>query len=493
MNEANSVRNETNPLRRLPAVSRVLEEAALVEARQSYGLAAVTAAVRQVLAEMRQRMQAGQTLSAEELAPAHLARQVLLHLQRQWGPSLRPVINATGIVLHTNLGRAPLSEAAAQAAYEAARSYVNLELDLHGGQRSHRQEHVRQALCRLSGAEWATVVNNCAAATILVLRAVAGGGKEVLVSRGQLIEIGGSFRIPEIMAVSGATLREVGTTNITRLSDYERAAGPQTAAAMRIHTSNYRLRGFTRTVALEDLVSWAHRRQLAVIDDIGSGLAVDLSPWGLTGEPILSASIRAGADLVVCSGDKLLGGPQAGLILGRKEWLERIERDPFFRAVRPDKMTLAALAATLQHYEDPALALNHVPVLRLLTTPAEQLQVRCQSLLERLQSRSFPAAMQVLAQTAYAGGGSLPEIALPTYVLQIRPHQGSEEEWAYRLRTGEPPVIARRAQGCLWLDLRTVFPYQEDMLIQRLCQVAQTLTEPAHSPKSAEAGESDPT
>jgi L-seryl-tRNA(Ser) seleniumtransferase len=473
--------NDDNPLRRLPAVARVLEEAALAEVRQSYGTAAVTTAVRHVLAELRQRLQAGHSLSQAELTPAHLAQQALLQLQRQRLPSLRPVINATGIVLHTNLGRAPLSEAAAQAAYEAARSYVNLELDLSSGKRSHRQVHVRHALCRLSGAEAATVVNNCAAATILVLRTVAGGGKEVLISRGQLIEIGGSFRIPDIMAVSGATLREVGTTNITRLSDYEKAVGPQTAAVMRIHTSNYRIRGFTRTVALEELVPWAHRRQLTVIDDIGSGLAVDLSPWGLTGEPVLSTSIQAGADLVLCSGDKLLGGPQAGLILGRKEWIERIERDPFFRAVRPDKMTFAALAVTLQYYTDPALALNNVPVLRLLTTPPEQLQARCQSFMNRLQSRSFPAPMQVLAQTAYAGGGSLPEIALPTYVLQIRPHQGSEEEWATRLRTGEPPVIVRLTQGCLGLDLRTVFPFQEDLLIQRLCEVAQSVSEPVAS------------
>ena len=473
--------NDDNPLRRLPAVSRVLEEAVLAELRQSYGTAAVTDAVRQVLAERRQRLQAGDSLEAAELTPAHLAQQARLRLQRQRLPSVRPVINATGIVLHTNLGRAPLSEAAAQAAYEAARSYVNLEVDLSSGKRSHRQEHVRQALCRLSGAEAATVVNNCAAATILVLRAVAGGGKEVLISRGQLIEIGGSFRIPDIMAVSGATLREVGTTNITRLSDYEKAVGPHTAAVMRIHTSNYRIRGFTRTVALEELVAWAHRRQLTVIDDIGSGLAVDLSPWGLTGEPVISASIRAGADLVLCSGDKLLGGPQAGLILGRQEWIARIARDPFFRAVRPDKMTLAALAVTLQAYTDPNQALNQIPVLRLLTTPVEHLHARCQSFREHLHGRSFPAAVEVLAQTAYAGGGSLPEIAVPTYVLQIRPHQGSEQDWAYRLRTGEPPVMVRLTQGCLWLDLRTVFPFQEEALLQRLCEVAQSFVESAAS------------
>lgn len=460
-----------SPLRRLPAVSRVLEEPLLQEVRQQNG-AGVTAAVREVLAQLRQRLCAGEELAVEELEPAWIARQALVALQRRQTPSLRPVINATGIVLHTNLGRAPLSEAAALAAYRAAHRYANLEIDLHSGRRSQRQEHVSGLLCRLSGAEAAVVVNNCAAATILVLRAVASG-REVVVSRGQLIEIGGSFRIPEIMAVSGAVLREVGTTNITRLSDYERAIGPQTAALMRIHTSNYRVRGFTRSVSLEELVELGRRRQLPVIDDIGSGLVVDLSRWGLSGEPLLPASVRAGADLVLCSGDKLLGGPQAGLIVGKKDWIQRIERDPFFRAVRPDKMTLAALEATLRHYEDPASALTVVPVLQLLTVSVEQLRRRCQILAERLQQSNFPAAVDVLPQVGYVGGGSLPETPLATFVVQLRPRHGSEQDWAECLRRGEPPVVVRIAEGCLWFDLRTVFPEQEETLVERLWQTAR--------------------
>ncbi|MCS7271314.1 MAG: L-seryl-tRNA(Sec) selenium transferase, partial [Gemmataceae bacterium] len=274
----------------------------------------------------------------------------------------------------------------------------------------------------------------------------------------------------------------------------ERAIGPHTAALMRIHTSNYRIRGFTRAVTLEELVSLGRRYKLPVIDDIGSGLAVDLSAWGLAGEPLLAASLRAGADLVVCSGDKLFGGPQAGLIFGKKEWIQRLERDPFFRAVRPDKMTLAALAATLHHYQHPDQAITEVPVLRLLTWPLEQLQQRCQKVAERLRQQALPAHIAVQAQTAYAGGGSLPEVALPTFVICLRPHLGTEEQWAHRLRTGHPPVVVRRAQGGLWLDLRTVLPHQEEALIQRLGEVAAELAASvaSASPQSPELSSDQP-
>src|SRR5262249_48260470 len=253
---------------------------------------------------------------------------------------------ATGIVLHTNLGRAPIAEAAARAAYEAARGYLNLELDLDTGKRSSRQVAIREWVCRLTGAESASAVNNNAAATVIVLRAICQG-KEVVISRGQLIEIGGSFRIPEIMAVSGAILREVGTTNITRLSDYERAIGPNTGALLQVHSSNYRISGFTKSVALADLVTLGKKRGLPTIDDVGSGALLDFNRFGFRGEPVARASIAAGADLVLFSGDKLLGGPQAGIIAGRKELIQKIEKDPLMRAFRLDKMTLAALEATL--------------------------------------------------------------------------------------------------------------------------------------------------
>ncbi len=467
--------SDQTSLRRLPAVSRLLEHTALLAVRGEFAPAAIVEAVRTVLEAVRTRLRRGEPVDAASCDPDHLARQAAEHLRRTARPSLRTVINATGVVLHTNLGRAPLSESAAQAAYAAARHYVNLEIDLASGQRSHRQDHIRAALRRISGAESATVVNNCAAATILTLRGVAAG-KEVIVSRGQLIEIGGSFRIPEIMAVSGAILREVGTTNITRLSDYEQAIGPNTAALMRIHTSNYRIRGFTRQVPLAELVALGRRHNLVVIDDIGSGLAADLTPWGWTEEPTLQSSVAAGADLVLCSGDKLLGGPQAGIIVGRNVWIQRLERDPLMRAVRPDKITLAALAATLQHYDDPAGAVSQVPVLAALTLDIRRLRERSQQFLERLRSRRLPADLALCDDVTYAGGGSLPDMPIPTVVIAVRPRLMTEAALAARLRIGTPPVVARAADGSLRIDLRTVLPEQEATLADAL---SDALTGPA--------------
>src|SRR5262249_28304200 len=282
---------------------------------------------------------------------------------------------ATGIVLHTNLGRAPIAEEAARAAYEAARGYLNLELDLETGKRSSRQSAIREWVCRLTGAESATAVNNNAAATVIALRALCQG-REVIISRGQLIEIGGSFRIPEIMGVSGAILREVGTTNITRLADFDRAVGPNTAALMQVHTSNYRVSGFTKSVPLADLVAVGNKHRLLVIDDIGSGALLDFARFGFQGEPIARASIQAGADLVLFSGDKLLGGPQAGILAGRKDLIERIEKDPLMRAFRLDKMTLAALEATLRLYLNEERGLREVPGLRMLGLPLSELHRR---------------------------------------------------------------------------------------------------------------------
>ena len=309
---------------------------------------AVVAAIRQELEEYRSRLRQNESANGETTIE-DFAERVRVRLEQQGRPRLRRVINATGILLHTNLGRAPLAESAARAAYEAARGYVNLEMDLESGKRSSRQAALRECVCRLTGAESATAVNNNAAATVIALRTLCAG-KEVIVSRGQLIEIGGSFRIPEIMAVSGAVLREVGTTNITRVEDYERAIGPTTGALMRVHTSNYRIVGFTKSVPLADLVSLARRQKLPVIDDIGSGALVDFAGFGFEGEPIARDSIAAGADLVLFSGDKLLGGPQAGIIAGKAEFVQRIEKDPLMRAFRLDKMTLAALENTLHLY-----------------------------------------------------------------------------------------------------------------------------------------------
>lgn len=452
-----------NPFRDLPSVNDVLEapQARALEGGHAHDL--IVAAVRQELTELRRRLAAGSPVDGTAAAAAVAAR-VAARLQRELQPKLRPVINATGIVLHTNLGRSPIAEEAAQAAYEAARGYLNLELDLETGKRSSRQVAIRDWVCRLTGAESATAVNNNAAATVIALRALCQG-REVVISRGQLIEIGGSFRIPEIMAVSGATLREVGTTNITRLADYERAIGPNTAALMQVHTSNYRVSGFTKSVDLKDLVALGHKHRLKVIDDIGSGALIDFNRFGFHGEPVARQSIAAEVDLVLFSGDKLLGGPQAGILAGKKEWIAQIEKDPLMRAFRLDKMTLAALEATLRLYLNEERALRDVQVLRLLGTPPAELRQRADSLAVRLREIAGIAAVKVCDDSAYVGGGSLPDQAMKTCVLEVEANKLSDADFAYRLRTGTPPVIGRLRDGKLILDVRTVFPEQEPALV----------------------------
>lgn len=454
----------TNPYRKLPAVNDVLEIPALAQVMQGQPHELVVAAVRQELADIRGRL--GQADTIDGLASAEaIAGRVADRLARELQPKLRQVINATGIVLHTNLGRAPIALAAAQAAQQAAHGYLNLEIDLDTGKRSSRQIAIREWVRRLTGAESATAVNNNAAATVIVLRAICAG-KEVIISRGQLIEIGGSFRIPDIMAVSGATLREVGTTNITRLADFERAIGPATGALMQIHTSNYRISGFTKAVSLADLVALGKKQSLSVIDDIGSGALLDFSRFGFQGEPTARESIATGADLVLFSGDKLLGGPQAGIIAGRKDLIQRIEKDPLMRAFRLDKMTLAALETTLRLYFDEEQALGQVPVLRMLNAPLPELRQRAEALAVRLREIDGVAGVRVCPDEAFVGGGSLPDQALKTWVLEVQPAHRSDADFAQRLRTGTPAVVARLRNDKLLLDLRTVFPEQEPALLQ---------------------------
>jgi L-seryl-tRNA(Ser) seleniumtransferase len=459
-----------NPFRNLPSVNDVLQCACLQEAAE-HAHEQIVGAVREELAELRQRLARGESPNGQTDADA-VARRALDRLRQSVRPKLRAVINATGIVLHTNLGRAPMAEAAADAAHAAAHGYLNLELDLETGKRSSRQVAVREWLCRLTGAESATAVNNNAAATVIALRALCQG-REVIVSRGQLIEIGGSFRIPEIMAVSGATLREVGTTNITRLSDYERAICPTTAALMLIHTSNYRISGFTESVPIAELAALGRKHNLKVIDDVGSGALLDFGRFGLAGEPVVRDSVAAGADLVLFSGDKLLGGPQAGLLVGRKEWIQKIEKDPLMRAFRLDKMTLAALEATLRLYLNEAQALREVPLLRMLGAGLDELRRRAEALAEQLRAVDGLAAVTAAEDVAYVGGGSLPDQALKTWVVEVRPAALGDEELAYRLRTGEPAVVARLRGGSLVLDVRTVFPAQEAALVAALRRAVQ--------------------
>ena len=446
--------------RQLPAVGRVLDHPAVVALREQFSSERLTAAVRTELDRVRESLKAGE--GSTDLGA--IASAVVRKLSASESPMLRTVINATGIVLHTNLGRSPMAEVAARAAYEVARGYLNLELDLGTGKRSSRQDPIRDGVKAMTGAEAATVVNNCAAATVIVLRALATG-KEVIVSRGQLIEIGGSFRIPEIMAASGAILREVGTTNITRIDDYEKAIGPHTGLLMRVHTSNFRVRGFTEAVGIAELAELGKKHGIPVIDDAGSGAVLDLAAEGLPGEPLVSQGIAAGADLVLFSGDKLLGGPQAGIIAGKAELISKIERDPLMRAFRCDKMTLAALEATLRLHRNPGSVRETVPTLTMLTMPLAKLRGRTESFADRLKTLPGIRLVEVREDVAHVGGGSLPDVALPTVVIALTATCHSEETFALRLRSGCPAVVARVHAGRVLLDLRTVLDRQLDDLL----------------------------
>ncbi|MBN2437845.1 MAG: L-seryl-tRNA(Sec) selenium transferase [Deltaproteobacteria bacterium] len=371
---------------------------------------------------------------------------------------LRRVINATGVILHTNLGRAPLCREAIERVVDVARGYSNLEYDLEKGERGLRYDHVRGLLCALTGAEDALVVNNNAAAVLLVLNALAEG-KEAIVSRGELIEIGGEFRIPDVMEKSGARLQEVGTTNRTRLSDYERAIGPETAIILKVHTSNFRIMGFTEEADLGSLVALGKKHHLPVVDDLGSGCLIELDRYGLEREPTVRDCLAAGADVVTFSGDKLLGGPQAGIILGKREFLERIRRNPLNRALRIDKLTLAALEATMVKYLRPAQALGDMRVLRALTEPVADVKKRAKRLAAMLR-RVLPEGADIKLATgvSVAGGGSLPTREIPTILVSLRVTTLSAAALEERLRRRELPVIVRVAADEVLLDVRTLDP-----------------------------------
>jgi len=449
------LRSPDDFLRSLPAVDAVLNESAVAVLAREFGRDSVLSWIRDILSDLRQQRPADaadpKTLVLERLARRAAESRLL---------RLRPVINATGIVLHTNLGRAPLADAAIQAISDAARN-TNVEIDLADGKRSYRGRQLNELWRTLTGAEASFVVNNCAAATLLTLQALAAG-REVVVSRGQLIEIGGSFRLPDVFRMSGAVLHEVGTTNRTRLSDYEAAVNDDTAALLRVHPSNFRVVGFTESVAIGELVALARRRGLVAIDDVGSGALVDLAPYGLPDEPTIADSLRDGADLVLFSGDKLLGGPQCGVILGRRELVDRLKSSPLARALRVDKLTLAALQATLSLYAQ-GRALEEIPVLRMLTRTSDDIKADAGRLAARLPSS---LAATVESCESQAGGGSFPTPSLVSYAIALRPTNISPDDLARRLRTGSPSVVGRVERSTLLLDLRTVAPAEHDPLIQ---------------------------
>ena len=436
----------TDPRRNLPSVDRLLTEPAVTELLRLHPRAVVVAAIRESLESAR---------SGRSGAPADWSAEIAERLARRVTRSLRPVLNATGVVLHTNLGRAPLAAAAAEAMAAVAQSYSTLEYDLDSGTRGQRADHCRGLLSELTGAEDALAVNNAAAALVLALSTVAAG-RPVLISRGELIEIGGSFRIPDILATSGARLQEVGTTNRTHLDDYRRAL-TGAAAILTVHRSNFEQRGFVATPPPAALAALAHEAGVPYLHDVGSGLLADLTPWGLTDEPRVTDAVAAGADLVLFSGDKLLGGPQAGCLVGRAEFVERCRRAPFARAVRPDRFTLAALEATLSLYRDPARVCEEIPVLRMLTRSAAQLKAEAERLSLSLRPALPPSRPPVLIQGESAvGGGAFPGASLPTTLVAVDPGPLGADGLALRLRLGDPPVITRVADGRILFDPRTL-------------------------------------
>lgn len=419
-------------LRDLPSVDRLLADDALAAAPRSLAVAAARAA----LERAREALAAG-------IDPGDLAVAARAELERLQTPSLRQVLNATGVIVHTNLGRAPLAPSAVHRLAELGGTYSNLELDLESGVRGSRQDHAAGLLRRLTGAEAALVVNNNAAAVLLALAALAEG-REVVVSRGELVEIGDGFRIPDVLARSGARMVEVGTTNRTRSADYERAIGPETALLLRVHPSNYRVVGFTQSVETRELAQIAKRAALPLVDDLGSGALLDVGD-----EPTASSSLAAGADLVCFSGDKLLGGPQAGIVVGRAELVERLRRHPLQRALRADKLTLVALEETLALYADPDRARREIPVLRMLDEPVEAVRERAERLAGLIGG-------EVEETVARVGGGALPLAELRSAAAAI------EEGLAAPLRLGSPPVVGIVRDGRLLLDARTLTAEEVD-------------------------------
>ena len=455
-----------NPLRNIPSVSELLESPPLRKLVDRISHNVVVMGARTVLDEVRTEVQ---TSAAEMSLPSvsELAERIARRITEKETPSLRPVINATGILLHTGLGRAPLAEEALAEITAVARDYASVEMDLASGRRSRRMLAVEELLKELTGAEAALVVNNNAGATMLTLSALAAG-REVIVSRGQLVEIGGSFRLPEVMATSGAVLREVGATNKTHLRDYTAAINEQTAALMLVHPSNFVVVGFTAEVSLEDLLEIGHRHELPVIHDVGSGAMMDFEQFGFAGEPLVTKSIAAGADVVLFSGDKLLGGPQCGIIAGRRERIESMAKHPMARALRVGKLTLAALGATLRLYRDPQKARQAIPLLHLLSTSVENLQNRARRLAPQLAATGAVAEAEPVADTSYLGGGSIPAQKVATWCVALKPAAISVDRLATALRRGTPAVVGRVRQDRLLLDLRTVMPRQDVQLVEAL-------------------------
>lgn len=472
---------ENGPLRLLPAVDMVLRHQQMQEFLATYSRVLITEIVREVLDNLRGILVKETSVGIKadrgwdrETILQRVVREAVNLIQQRTRVSLRSVINATGVVLHTNLGRARLSNSAQAALQRIGSNYSNLELDLLTGERGSRYLHTDDMLRMLTGAEASLVVNNNAAAVLLVLNTLAKD-REVIVSRGQLVEIGGAFRVPEVMTQSGAILREVGTTNKTYLTDYARALNDRTALLLKVHTSNYRIIGFTEDTALVELVKLGRESGLPVIEDLGSGQLLDLQAWGLPAEPLVGESIRNGADVVTFSGDKLLGGPQAGIIVGKKCYIDQMKKNPLNRALRIDKLTLAALEATLREYLNPDKVIDRIPILRMLTISLEELRLKAERIaagFARLMGEKFE--VKIMPGNSTVGGGSMPGEEMPTWLVTVKSRRVSSASLANELRNQSTPVLVRIHDDWIILDVRTIEDNEFELLMEAFKDAIET-------------------
>ena len=441
--------------RSIPKVDILLEKEEIQNAIEEYGREIVMEAIREEMEGLRAYIGTCEDEKAALDRIESLAEQILRYVKKVNTPNMRMVINGTGTILHTNLGRAPISQEHMEKLSNIVTGYSNLEYNLEAGKRGERYSHFEELLCRLTGAEAAMAVNNNAAAVMLILSSMAKGG-EVVVSRGELVEIGGKFRIPDVMEQSGATLVEVGTTNKTHYSDYEDAITEDTKALLKVHTSNYRIVGFTDTVTIADLAPLAKERELPLIEDLGSGVLVDLSKYGLTYEPTVQDSIKNGADVVCFSGDKLLGGPQAGIIIGKKKYIDMMKKNQLTRALRIDKFTATALELVLQEYLSEEKAIQNIPVLRMIHETKEEVTARARSLKNMLNRAGLEADFGLEECESQIGGGSLPLERIPSMAVTVKPHNISVPKLEEEMRHLEVPIIPRTANDTIYLDVRTI-------------------------------------
>jgi L-seryl-tRNA(Ser) seleniumtransferase len=465
-------------LRKIPKVDELLAAQEVKELLAIHPVEVVREGIRNGLERLRQHILSAakaKDITDETFTLFRLLPLFQEEIAKQVSPHLRKAINATGVVIHTNLGRSPLSERALRAVEEVSKGYSNLEYDLSQGTRGSRYTHVEEILLRLSGAEGGIVVNNNAGAVLLALNTLAVG-REVIVSRGELVEIGGAFRIPDVMARSGAVLREVGTTNRTHLRDYEEAISDNTALLLKVHTSNYRVVGFSAEVSLEELVQLGTKYNRPVMNDLGSGCFIDLSTYGLEKEPTVQEAIAAGTDVVTFSGDKLLGGPQGGIILGKKELINGIKANPLNRALRIDKLTLAALESTLIAYLSEGGAIQEIPTLRMLTIPLEELRKRARRLERLLKGETNGASIEIIKENSQVGGGSLPLQNLPTWAVAVKPHKARVEALEAELRNQDPPIITRISDDRIILDPRTIHADELKTVAQGMTQALQKIS-----------------